>query len=231
MEKLISGLFPCVREPKLASEDEVMYEQNRQHEAKDTAFRALQELQAMPQRNVSQLLYKEVITLFRLKRDQQPVFKLQDSESIPVPKRLGRELEDVQSFLADHSDKEISRLRLNEILKTCTLDERAISRIYWNKTRRLFCTPEGNLTVVVKHGGQFELVNSTIDYPIWNDVENMGASLIVARAREGAFDAGLKECLAYLGKISASRSQQSQMLTRNPSNDPEHPEAKLWSNR
>lgn len=84
------------------------------------------------------------------------------------------------------------------------------SRLYrdkTSKTRRLFCTLESDLTVVVKHRCRFELLSSTIDYSIWNDVENMGVSLVVARARAGAFDVGLKECLAYLGKLSASRSQ------------------------
>lgn len=110
MERLINCLLPCVKKPKLASEDEVEYEQNRLREAQSAAIRAFQELQGSPQRNVSQMQYKEVITLFRLKRDRQPVFNLRDSELIPVPKRLDGELEDVKSFFADLSDKEISRL-------------------------------------------------------------------------------------------------------------------------
>ena len=141
MERLINCLLPCVKKPKLASEDEVEYEQNRLREAQSAAIRAFQELQGPPQRNVSQMQYKEVITLFHLKSDRQPVFNLRDSELIPVPKRLDGELEDVKSFFADPSDKEISRLRLDEILKSCTRDECVDSRLYrdkTSKTRRLF---------------------------------------------------------------------------------------------
>lgn len=178
-----------------------------------------------PQRNVSQIRYKEVVTLFRLKRDRQPVFNLRDSGLIPVSKHLDRELEDIKSLFADPLDKETPRLRLNEILKKAVPGTNA-----WTlRLAGLFCTLDTDLTVVVKHECRFELLNSNIDYSIWNDIENISVSPVVARVRAGAFDAGLEECLAYLGKLSASRSQAN--TNSNPSNNPKHPEAKLRTNR
>lgn len=159
MEKLIDYFFLPFLRDKLASLDEV----TREVEARSTA---LQVLQTKPlQRNVSQLGYTEVVKIFRLKRDhRQPVFAFEEQElmPIPVPKRLKKDLKGLQEFLlADPQNEATSRLRLDEILKSCTRDERATRQDKTRLKRRIICTLGSDLTVVVKSGRRLELLTSS----------------------------------------------------------------------
>lgn len=217
---------------KLASLDEVLDEVNRNT---STSLNDLRN--ELPQTVVSQLRFEEVIKIFRLKKDRRPIFDVQDEELISIPKYLDYDLMDIRDFITeDPTNETYSRLRLDSILRACVRDERAwlasqpdeSSKTNLNKP---IATLQSDLSIVVKRRRRLELLNSSVDYSIWHDDKStLGISLVVVRVRnKAAFDAGLKECLAYSGKI-LFKPVESGINTLH-SNDPEHPEEKPWPQR
>lgn len=90
ISRLLPSFFlgPQLQVVKLASLDEM------NHNGDDPSLDGLRN--GLPQTAVSKLPFEKIIKIFRVKKDHQPVFDVQDHELIPIPKRLDNDLSNVR---------------------------------------------------------------------------------------------------------------------------------------